>query len=420
MPAPDPDTKTPPAWRVLIAGGGIAGLSLALALRQALGDGIDVTVCDPALDRDPAGDRRAYAVAAGARRMLQALGVWGDIAERSQPILDMVVTDSRLGDPVRPVFLTFGGEFEPDEPFAHMIESGALVSALTQECRRLEVRLRPVGVRSFQAADGSITAHLGDGGSAGAALLVAADGGRSRLREEAGIAWVGWSYPQSGIVATVAHERDHEGRAVEHFLPSGPFAILPLPPGGSLGYRSSIVWTEANESVPHLLALPPDDAVAEVERRFGLQLGRIALDTRLQAFPLSFGIARRFAAERMALLGDAAHVIHPIAGQGLNLGLKDVAALAEAIVDAARLGLDPGAADVLDTYERARRFETVSMGVVTDGLNRLFSNDVLPVRLIRDLGLGLVDRMPMLKRFFIREAAGLAGAGPRLLRGEPL
>ena len=412
--------EPPPAWRVLIAGGGIAGLSLALALRQALGEALEVTVCDPALDRDPAGDRRAYAVAAGARRMLQALGVWSAIASKSQPILDMVITDSRLGDPVRPVFLTFGGEIEPGEPFAHMIESGALVGTLTGECRKLGVLLRPIGVRGFRVADGGAAVDLADKGVMDVALLVAADGGRSRLREEAGIPWVGWSYPQSGIVATVAHERDHEGRAVEHFLPSGPFAILPLPPGGPLGYRSSIVWTERNDSVPHLLALDAEDAVAEVERRFGLQLGRIALESRLQAFPLSFGVAGRFVAERMALLGDAAHVIHPIAGQGLNLGLKDVAALAEAIVDAARLGLDPGGANVLETYERARRFDTVSMGVVTDGLNRLFSNDLLPVRLIRDLGLGLVDRLPVLKRFFIREAAGLAGPGPRLLRGEPL
>jgi 2-octaprenyl-6-methoxyphenol hydroxylase len=408
------------AWRILIAGGGIAGLSLALGLKQALGDALEVTVCDPALDRDPAGDRRAYAVAAGARRMLKALGLWEAIAGRAQPILDMVITDSRLGDPVRPVFLTFGGEIEPDEPFAHMVESGALVAALMAECRNLGVLLRPLGVRGLRITDDGIAVTQADGGVVDAALLVAADGGRSRLRDEAGIAWVGWSYPQSGIVATVAHERDHEGRAVEHFLPSGPFAMLPLPPGGPLCHRSSIVWTEANDSVPHLLALDREDAVAEVERRFGLQLGRIALETRLQAFPLSFGIARRFVAPRLALLGDAAHVIHPIAGQGLNLGLKDVAALAEAIVDAARLGLDPGATDVLETYERARRFETVSMGVVTDGLNRLFSNDVLPVRLVRDLGLGLVDRMPAVKRFFIREAAGLAGAGPRLLRGERL
>jgi 2-octaprenyl-6-methoxyphenol hydroxylase len=416
----------PPApWRIAIAGGGIAGLSLALALKQALGDALDVIVCDPGLDRDPAGDRRAYAVAAGARRMLQALGIWREIEAGAQEILDMVITDSRVSDPVRPVFLTFDGEVEPGEPFAHMVESGALVAALTGAARAAGVDLRATPVAGFDLGDGAVSVRLPDG-ALDAHLLVAADGARSRLREEAGIGWVGWSYPQAGIVATVAHERGHGGRAVEHFLPSGPFAILPLKPGGPplpggpFGHRSSIVWTERAENVPHLLALGPEDQHEEIERRFGLQLGRILLETKLQAHPLAFGIARRFAAERLALLGDAAHVIHPIAGQGLNLGLKDTAALAEAVVDAVRLGLDPGGDEVLCAYERARRFDTVAMGVVTDGLNRLFSNDALPLRLLRDLGLGLVDRLPVLKRFFIREAAGLAGEGPRLLRGEGL
>ena len=253
-----------------------------------------------------------------------------------------------------------------------------------------------------------------------ASVCVAADGARSRLREAAGISWIGWSYPQSGIVATIAHERDHHGRAIEHFLPSGPFALLPLTPGGSLGHRSSIVWTERRENVPAMLALDPEDALAEVERRFGLELGRIALETPLRAWPLSYGIARDFTATRLALIGDAAHVIHPIAGQGLNLGLKDVAALAECIVDATRLGMDPGGADVLSDYDRARRFDTVAMGVVTDGLNRLFSNDLPPVRMLRDFGLGLVERMAPVKRFFIREASGLDRKAPRLLRGETL
>ncbi|HEX8166171.1 MAG TPA: ubiquinone biosynthesis hydroxylase [Beijerinckiaceae bacterium] len=409
----------PAPWRIAVAGGGIAGLSLALALKQALGPALDATVCDPGLTRDPAGDRRAYAVAAGARRMLEALGVWPAIEAGAQPIVDMVITDSRVADPVRPVFLTFDGEVAPGEPFAHMVESGALVAALTDAARAAGVDLRAVPVAGFDVRDGAVAVRLPDG-ALDAHLLVAADGARSRLREEAGIGWVGWSYPQSGIVATVAHERDHEGRAVEHFLPSGPFAMLPLRPGGPLGHRSSIVWTERAESVPHLLALDPEDQQDEVERRFGLRLGRIALETRLQAHPLAFGIARRFVADRLALLGDAAHVIHPIAGQGLNLGLKDAAALAEAIADAARLGLDPGSDEVLRAYERARRFDTFSMGVVTDGLNRLFSNDALAVRLARDLGLGLVDRLPALKRFFIREAAGLSGEGPRLMRGEGL
>jgi len=407
-------------WRVAIAGGGIAGLSLALALKQALGSALAVAVYDPALARDPAGDRRAYAIAAGARRMLAALGVWGAIEGGAQPILDMVITDSRVSDPVRPVFLTFDGEVEPGEPFAHMVESGALAAALMEACRAAVVDLHPAAAGGYEAEDEAVSLRLAGGGSAHAHLLVAADGARSRLREEAGIGWVGWSYPQSAIVATIAHERDHEGRAVEHFLPAGPFAILPLAPGGPLGHRSSIVWTEDAGSVPHLLGLDPEDQRDEIERRFGLRLGRIALETRPQAHPLAFGIARRFAAPRLALLGDAAHVIHPIAGQGLNLGLKDAAALAEAIADAVRLGLDPGGDAVLATYERARRFDTFAMGVVTDGLNRLFSNDLLPVRLLRDLGLGLVDRMPALKRFFIREAAGLSGEGPRLMRGEAL
>ncbi|HEY8566183.1 MAG TPA: FAD-dependent monooxygenase [Beijerinckiaceae bacterium] len=408
-----------PSPAVVIAGGGLAGLGLALALKAALGDGIAVTLCDPALAR-PADDGRAFALAAGARRMLTVLGVWEAAAERAQPILDMVVTDSRLDDPVRPVFLAFGGEVEPGEPFAHMVEGGPLLAALVQACRAAGVTLEPVGISGFTASDPRVAIRLADGRTLEASLLVAADGGRSRLRALADIPWVGWSYPQSGLVATIAHERDHEGRAIEHFLPSGPFAILPLTPGGPLGHRSSIVWTERQEKVPALLALEPPALLAEIEQRFTLQLGGLALETPVRAHPLAFGVARRFVEPRFALLGDAAHVIHPIAGQGLNLGLKDAAALAEAVTDAVRLGLDPGALDTLQVYERARRFDTVAMGVVTDGLNRLFSTESLAVRLLRDLGLGLVDRMPALKRLLIREAAGLDRGAPRLMRGEVL
>ncbi|HEY8383896.1 MAG TPA: ubiquinone biosynthesis hydroxylase [Microvirga sp.] len=405
---------------IVIAGGGLAGLSLALALKRAHGDRLGVVMADPALRRDPRGDKRAYAIAAAARRMLQALGVWDAVAANAQPILDMVVTDSRLDDPVRPAFLTFDGVVEAGEPFAHMIEGGDLTGTLVEACRAAGVDLKATGVTGFRTAPDAISVELEGEEPVRAALLVAADGARSKLRSLAGIGWIHWPYKQSGIVATVAHERDHEGRAVEHFLPSGPFAILPLRPGGPLGHRSSIVWTERGESVPHLLGLEPDDLLAEVERRFGLQLGRLALETKPQAFPLSFGVARTFVGERLALLGDAAHVIHPIAGQGLNLGFHDAAALAEVVTDALRLGLDPGAADTLDFYERARRLDITAMGAVTDGLNRLFSNDVLPVRLVRDLGLGLVDRVPALKRFFIREAAGLKKETPRLLKGEAL
>lgn len=406
--------------RIVIAGGGVAGLCLALALKQALGGHYAVVLADPALAAAPRADNRAYAVAAAAQAMLRALGIWEAVAPTAQPMTEMVISDSRGTDAVRPVFLTFDGEVEPGQPFAHMVENAALLAALRRSAEAAGVVLRPEGVRSFAADEAGIDILFAGGESLPATLLVAADGARSKLRELAGIGWVGWGYRQSGLVATLSHERPHGGRAVEHFLPSGPFAILPLGDGGKLGHRSSIVWTEASDDVPALLSLDGADMLAEIERRFGLELGEIALESAVTAHPLGFGVARRFVAERLALLGDAAHVIHPIAGQGLNLGLKDVAALAQAIVDAARLGLDPGTLDVLEDYERARRFDTVAMGAVTDGLNRLFSNDVTPVRLARDLGLGLVDRLPGLKRFFIREAAGLAGDTPRLLRGEAL
>ncbi len=418
-------SKNAASWRVVIAGGGLAGLSLALALKQALGDSLDVVMCDPALQRDPYGDKRAFAIAAAARRMLEALGIWLRVADKAQPILDMVITDSRLNDPVRPAFLTFDGEVGEGEPFAHMIKAGDLTGAMVEACRHAGVSLRPEGVDSFRIHSTHADVKLSGGEIVPAALLVAADGGRSRLREQAGIGWISWPYRQSGIVATITHERDHGGRAVEHFLPSGPFAILPLKPevasDGTTRHLSSIVWTERTDNVPGLLESDSEDLLAELERRFGLQLGRIAFETKPHAYPLAFGVARSFVADRVALLGDAAHVIHPIAGQGLNLGLHDAAALGEAIVDGVRLGQDPGSPEVLDAYERARRLDITAMGMITDGLNRLFSNDLLPVRLIRDLGLGLVDRMPVLKRFFIREAAGLTGREPpRLLKGEAL
>jgi 2-octaprenyl-6-methoxyphenol hydroxylase len=413
---------------ILIAGGGMAGLTLALALKAARGPGLDITVADPALTPLPPGAKlrgagRAHAVAASARRMFETLGVWPDVAANAQPITQMIVTDSSTRDVVRPVFLTFD-QPEGGAPYAHMVESEAFTTALTARAYEAGVVLSPLSVTGFETGDHALTAQLSDGTSRRTALLVAADGARSKLRELAGIGWVGWDYQQSGLVATVRHARDHEGKAVEHFLPAGPFAILPLPAriGGdaALPHRSSIVWTERAGDAANLLAMDREDQLIELERRFGLQLGDIALDTPLAAYPLSFGVARNFISTRLALLGDAAHVIHPIAGQGLNLGFKDAAALAEGIVDACRLGLDPGNAGMLSVYERARRADTVAMGVVTDGLNKLFSNDLTPLRLMRDLGLGLVDRMPPLKRFFIGEAAGISGEPPRLMRGEQL
>ena len=257
--------------------------------------------------------------------------------------------------------------------------------------------------------------ELADGAAFAARLLVAADGAHSAIRGRAGITTHGSTYGQAAIVTTVAHERDHGGRAEEHFLPAGPFAILPLTRDPAIGHRSSIVWTEQAREAERIVALPEDEFHAELERRFGLHLGEIAAVGPRRVHPLGLSIARAFIADRIALVGDAAHVIHPIAGQGLNMGLKDVAALAEVIVDAVRLGLDPGSLAVLERYQRWRRFDTMAMGVATDGLNRLFSNHSDVLRLVRDLGLGIVDRVPPLKRVFIREAAGLTGEVPKLL-----
>jgi 2-octaprenyl-6-methoxyphenol hydroxylase len=388
---------------------------LAIALRQALGPAFAIAVADPTLGRSHADDARASAIIAAARRLFETIGAWRSVAEQAQPILDMVVTDSRLNDAVRPVFLSFAGDIEPGEPFAHMIENRHLVAALEAQAGELGIDLRATAVASFSAQLQNVDVQFADGGALAVRLLVAADGARSTVREAAGIATHGWDYPQSAIVTTVGHERDHNGRAEEHFLPAGPFAILPLK-----GRRSSIVWTEEKREAERIVALPDAAFHDELEKRFKLHLGEINVVGARRVLPLGFFVARSFIAERIALAGDAAHVIHPIAGQGLNMGLKDIAALAEVIVDAARLGLDPGAATVLERYQRWRRFDTMTMGLATDGLNRLFSNRSDVLRLVRDVGLGMVDRLPGLKRLFMREAAGLFGDVPKLLRGEAL
>ena len=400
---------------LVVGGAGFAGLALAIALRQGLGETFTVTVVDPALAHERSKDPRASAIAAAARRLFEAIEVWDAVAADAQPILDMVVTDSKLDDAVRPTFLTFGGEVEEGEPFAHMVENRHLVDALVAKAKELGIDLRAGAVTGFENIGNAIDVALADGEIISGRLLVGADGAKSRIREHAGIATHGWNYDQSAIVTTVAHEREHNGRAEEHFLPAGPFAILPL-----TGKRCSIVWTEDTREAERIIALPDNEFHAELEKRFGLQLGDLEVVGPRRAFPLGLFTARRFIAERLALIGDAAHIIHPIAGQGLNMGLRDVAALAEAIADAARLGLDVGAADVLERYQRWRRFDTMTMGVATDGLNRLFSNHSDVLRLARDIGLGLVERMPALKRVFIREAAGFTGEVPRLLKGEAL
>lgn len=400
---------------VLIAGAGYVGLALAVSIADAR-PGMRVMIVDAAPEDAWQRDGRASAIAAAASRMLTRLGCWEEIAGRAQPIVDMVITDSRTSDPVRPVFLTFGGEAAPGEPFAHMVMNRDLNAALRRRAGELGVDIvQGVAVDGFEVEGATVSVSLSDGMQARTRLLVAADGVRSRLRDMAGIKTLHWDYGQSGIVCTVAHERPHNGRAEEHFLPAGPFATLPL-----MGNRSSIVWTERTEDAERLVN--EDDFIfeQELELRFGLKLGEIHVDGPRRAWPLGLTLARDFVKPRFALAGDAAHGIHPIAGQGLNLGFKDAAALAEVVVEADRLGEDIGAIDVLQRYERWRRFDTVQMGVTTDMLNRLFSNDFGPLRAVRDIGLGLVDRMPGMKSFFVRQAAGMDRSAPRLLQGETI
>ena len=400
---------------IVIAGAGYVGLSIAIAIAVAR-PSLKLMLVDAA----PAGawknDRRASAIAAAAMRMLDRMGCREAIVGEAQPILEMSITDSRTSDPVRPVFLTFDGAIAAEEPFAHMVANTVLNGALRQRARELGISItKSVAVAGFEIGPASVDIRLSDGGAIEARLLVAADGVRSTLREMAGLKTITFDYGQSGIVCTVAHERPHGGRAEEHFFPGGPFATLPLK-----GNRSSIVWTESTSEAERLVKSEAIVFEAELERRFGLKLGALHVEDTPRAWPLALTLARSFVAPRFALAGDAAHGIHPIAGQGLNLGFKDAAALAETIVEADRLGQDIGALDVLERYQRWRRFDTVRMGFTTDALNRLFSNDFGPLRAARDIGLGLVDRMPLLKAYFIRQASGLSAEAPRLLRGEPI
>lgn len=398
---------------VVIVGAGPVGLTLALALTQSA-PGIRVAL----VDRRPLSvprDNRASAIAAGVRRVFEALGVWPDMARDSQPVAAMHITDSGEGDIARPLFLRFDGDVAPGEPFAHMVPNQASGAALMAATEGRIAVIAPAEISDWSTTEALGQLTLADGRILSAPLIVAADGAQSSLRQRAGIDTIGHDYGQTGLVATIAHELPHGGVAYEHFRPAGPFASLPLP-----GNRSSLVWTEASAKAPQFLAMSNEALASEIEAVMGSTLGRVTLEDKLMGFPLRLQLAKSFVGPRLALVGDAAHVIHPIAGQGLNLGLKDVAALAEVIVDAMRLGLDHGASDVLERYQSWRRLDTAAMAAVTDGMNRLFSNDIAPVRALRDFGLGLVDRAGPVKSTLIRAAAGAVGGSPRLLGGMPI
>ena len=399
---------------VFISGGGMVGLTLALALARG---GLKTVVADPmpvAAALDAKFDGRVSALSYSSVRMFEALGVWEHLTAFAQPIHDILVSDAGLDRAPSPFTLHFDHR-EIGQPMGYIAENRHIREALHQVLSGTDgiVLAAPARARDFTIADANVTADLGPEGMLSAQMMVAAEGRDSPSREKMGIGLIGWSYPQWGIVATVAHEKPHDGTAFEHFLPSGPFAILPMTEN-----RSSLVWTEREEIAPQMLALSEDAFNAEVARRFGNHLGATEVVGPRWSYPLKFHLARGYVRDRFALAGDTAHGVHPIAGQGLNLGLKDVAALAEVVLDAARLGLDIGAVDVLKRYERWRRFDSAVMGLTMDAMNRLFSNDIAPLRAIRDLGIGIADRVGPLRRFLMRQAGGDVGKLPRLLRGE--
>lgn len=402
---------------ILIAGGGLNGCALALALASV---GFSVTIVDPvptAKKRSDSFDGRGYALALTSQHLLNALGIWPAVADHSQPILQIKVTDGRAGEGPSPFVLEFDHAEIEEGPMGYMIEDRHLRRALLQAIadNQAITQIGHDSVVGQDADDLGVTVTLQSGKQLRASLLIGCDGRGSGTAERAGIKRTGWTYDQTALVCAIAHERPHDGTAHQFFLPAGPLAILPLP-----GNRSSIVWTERTSEAERIQALSDAEYLEVLRPRFGDFLGQIDLAGKRFTYPLDLTLANAFVAERLALVGDAAHGVHPIAGQGLNAGLKDVAALTEVLALARRRGEDFGRADVLTRYQQWRRFDVATLALATDAFNRLFSNDNSVLRLGRDMGLGLVNSVPALRRTFIREAAGLTGDVPKLLQGRPL
>jgi 2-octaprenyl-6-methoxyphenol hydroxylase len=399
---------------LLIVGGGLNGAALALAADRA---GLTSTVIDalPEPERaDPGFDGRSYALALASVRLLKNLGVWDRVAASAQPMHEIKVSDGRAGEGPSPFFMHFDDAEIEDGPMGHMVEDRFLRRALLDAMREAPevTRISGDSVTAQAVEPGGVTLTLASGKSLCGRLLVGADGRGSGTATRAGITRTGWRYGQTALVAAVEHELPHHGVAHQFFMPSGPLAILPLP-----GNVSSIVWSESDATAARFAALD-DDAFLEVLRpRFGDFRGDIALRGARYTYPLSLSLANSLVADRLALVGDAAHGVHPIAGQGLNAGLRDVAALAHVLGEARRRGEDIAAADVLARYQQWRRFDTATLALATDLTNRLFSNDNPLLRAARDLGMGVIGHLPALRRGFIREAAGLTGELPELMRG---
>ncbi|MDD7971882.1 FAD-dependent monooxygenase [Roseinatronobacter alkalisoli] len=402
---------------ILIVGGGLNGPSLALALAQG---GLRVTVVD-ALPRDTREgaefDGRAYALALASTRVLDGIGIWANVVQDAQPILQIKASDGRAGEGAAPFFLHFDHAEIEEGPMGHMLEDRylrrALLEAMDTDPNITQIEGRRVVAQNIGA--NGITATTDDGQVLRARILVGCDGRDSAVAQRAGIKRTGWDYGQTALVCAIAHDDPHQGCAHQFFMPAGPLAILPLP-----GNRSSIVWSESSATAADIHAMDDAHYLDALRPRFGDFLGAIALEGKRFAYPLRLTLANSFIGPRLALVGDAAHGMHPIAGQGFNFGLRDIAALAEVLILAARRGEDISSPIVLERYQQWRRFDTMMMALGTDSVNRLFSNDSALLRGVRGLGMGVVQSLPGLRRRFIREAAGLSGDLPRLMRGLPI
>ncbi len=399
---------------IIIVGGGLNGPALALAAANA---GFTVTIIDslPVDERAaPDFDGRSYALALASQRLLRGIGVWDQVAGDAQPMLEIKVTDGRAGEGPSPWMMHFDHAEIEEGPMGYMVEDRHLRRAFldAMQANPLITQLASETVVAQAVEGAQVTVTLASGKTVTGGLLVGSDGRASGTATRAGIKRTGWGYGQTAVVCAVAHEKPHGGIAHQFFMPNGPLAILPL-----TEKRCSIVWSESDDRAVELQAMDDAAFLDALRPAFGSFLGQISLAGARFTYPLGLTLANSFIAERLALIGDAAHGMHPIAGQGLNAGLRDVAALAEVLTEARARGEDIASPQVLARYQQWRRFDTAALALATDTFNRLFSNDNPLLRAARDIGMGLVNAAPALRRGFIREAAGLTGDLPKLMRG---